>query len=289
MTSVSECTALRHRRHVRGDQDNIHCMKIAHSHKDYSPADWQAMTHWFRTPLGSLLLQHERSHLQDLLKRRFGYHLLQLGCSETLLHEHSPMGHKFSFCPYPDVDTVHTAHARGEAIPLPNESVDLVLLHHALDFSGQQHQLLREVARVLIAGGSLIIVGFNPLSAWGLRALVQGTRQHKSPWNATLLGTRRLTDWLKLLEFQVDQVRHGAYALPVNSERSIRWSGWMENFASRLNWPTGGFYVIHARKQVIPLTPVQRHWRKLPLPAMGLPLAEQTVQPLQQEHPTLDP
>ena len=135
----------------------------------------------------------------------------------------------------------------------------------------------------------MIIVGFNPLSAWGLRTLLPGASNRQSPWNAAALSTRRLTDWLKLLDFQVDQVRHGAYALPVNSERSIRWSGWMETVASRLNWPTGGFYIIHARKQVIPLTPVQRMWRKLPMPAMGLPLAEQAGQAQHQENPPLDP
>ena len=63
----------------------------------------------------------------------------------------------------------------------------------------------------------------------------------------------------------------------------------METVASRLNWPTGGFYIIHARKQVIPLTPVQRMWRKLPMPAMGLPLAEQAGQAQHQENPPLDP
>lgn len=264
-------------------------MKIAHSHSDYSPADWQAMTEWFATPLGRFLLEHERRHLQGLLKRRFGYHLLQLGCAELLLHDSSPMGHRFSFCPHPDNHTLHTARARGEAIPLANESVDLVLLHHALDFSADQHQLLREAARVLIAGGSIIIVGFNPLSSWGLRTLLPGRWARAAPWNASPLGTRRLTDWLKLLDFQVDQVRHGAYALPVNSERSIRWSGWMESIAGRLNWPTGGFYLIHARKQVIPLTPVQRGWRRLPLPAMGLPLTEQAGQASHhKENPALD-
>lgn len=264
-------------------------MKITQHDKDYSQADWQAMTAWFATPLGEYLLQHERRHLQDLLKRRFGYHLLQLGCAETRLHDHSPMGHKFSFCPHGDTRTGHTACARGEAIPLANESVDLVLLHHALDFSSYKHQLLREVARVLIAGGSVVIVGFNPLSAWGLRTLIPGAANRHSPWNAAPLSTRRLTDWLNLLGFQVDQIRHGAYALPVNSERSIRWSGWMETIAGRLNWPTGGFYVIHARKQVIPLTPVQRLWRKLPMPAMGLPLAEPAGQSRHQENSPLDP
>jgi SAM-dependent methyltransferase len=278
---------------TNGDQDTIRTMKITqldkHGAGDPVPEDWQAMTTWFQTPLGQFLLQQERLQLQHLLKRRFGYHLLQLGCAETLLHDLSPMGHRFSFCPHADTATIHTACARGEALPLASESVDQVLLHHALDFSGDRHQLLREAARVLIAGGSLVIIGFNPFSTWGLRAALPGRLIRRSPWNATPLGTHRLTDWLKLLDFQVEHVRYGAYALPVNSESCIRWSSWLAPFASRLNWPTGGFYVIQARKQVIPLTPVQRHWRKLPVPGIGLPLADQLGQTRQQENAALDP
>lgn len=248
-------------------------MKILQHDKHHGLADWQAMTHWFGTPLGQFLLARERACLEPLLKRRFGYHLLQLGCSEALLHDLSPMGHRFSFCPHLGLSTVHNAHARGEAIPLAADSVDLVLLHHALDFCEHQHQLLREVARVLIAGGSVLIVGFNPVSAWGLRSRLSPRRP--GPWNASLLGTRRLTDWLQLLDFKIEQLYYGAYALPVNSPRCIRWSGWVEPLASRLRWPTGGFYVIHARKQVVPLTPLQQRWRRLPVPGIAMPLADQ--------------
>jgi SAM-dependent methyltransferase len=276
-----------------GDQDTIRRMKIAQSSQEedplYNPGDWQAMTAWFGTGLGQYLLQRERDCLQELLKRRFGYHLLQLGCAETLLHDPSPMGHKFSFCPHADAGTLHTACARGEAIPLASGSVDLVLLHHALDFSTQQHQLLREVARVLIAGGSAVIIGFNPLSTWGLRTHLPGRCNGQRPWNASLLGTRRLTDWLKLLEFQVDPPRYGGYVLPVDHPRSLRWSSRLEPLASRLHWPTGGFYLLHARKQVVPLTPVQRSWRKLPMPGIGLPLADQVGTTSHQENVPLDP
>jgi hypothetical protein len=50
------------------DQDTIRPMKIAHNDRNYSPADWLGMTEWFTTPLGDYLLQHERMHVQELLK-----------------------------------------------------------------------------------------------------------------------------------------------------------------------------------------------------------------------------
>ena len=239
---------------------------------------YQDMNAWFRSPLGEKLLTTERKIVESMLSRRFGYHLLQLGCAELLLHDSSPMGHKFSFCAFPEKTTCHSAIARGEEIPLGSESIDLVLLHHALDFSDQQHQLLREVSRILIAGGHVIIVGFNPISSWGIRNKLLWWKQQTPPWHASLLSTLRLTDWLKLLDFQVDQVKYGCYTFPINSPAVIRYSSFLESLANRLNWPTGGIYTIVARKQVIPVTPIQLQRRHLHMHGLGMPIPDKISQ-----------
>jgi hypothetical protein len=83
-----------------------------------------------------------------------------------------------------------------------------------------------------------------------------------------------VTDWLKLLDFQVEQVRYGAYCLPINSPGVIRYSGLLDKLATRLNWPTGGIFMISARKQVLPLTPIQTSWREFASAHVGLPIAE---------------
>lgn len=243
------------------------------SHRDTldTPGFYEAMSHWYRTPLGERLLAAEKQLLDDCLPRRFGYHLLQIGCANLPMYDSSPIGHKFSIT-HNDDTTGHGMVAKGEAIPLASESVDLVLLHHALDFTSYQHQLLREVSRVLIAGGHIVILGFNPLSSWGVRTRTPGHKKH--PWQGRLLSTLRLSDWLKLLDFQVEQVRHGAYYLPINSPRVIRYSGVLDALATRLNWPTGGVYMISGRKQVLPLTPIQTSWREFASANIGLPIAE---------------
>jgi len=238
---------------------------------------YQSMNHWYRTPLGERLLQSEQQLLEKTLPRRFGYHLLQIGCADLPMYESSPIGHKFAItqAAHYEEDEINQAPeilARGDAIPLSSESVDLVLLHHALDYTAAQHQLLREVSRVLIAGGHIVIIGFNPISSWGIRTRFPGRK--KSPWQGKLLSTLRLTDWLKLLDFQVEQVRFGGYCLPINSPGVIRYSGIMDNLAMRLNWPTGGVYMICARKQVLPLTPIQTSWREFASAHVGMPIAE---------------
>ena len=252
---------------------NLGIIMFWKNHRDNldSPGFYSAMSDWYNTPLGESLLKSEQALLEEYLPRRFGYHLLQIGCANMSMFNNSPVGHKFSITH--DIESrEHGMVAKGEAIPLANESVDIVVLHHALDFSSFQHQLLREASRVLIAGGSVVIIGFNPISIWGIRSRFPGPKKH--PWQGKLLSTIRVSDWLKLLDFQIEQVRYGAYALPINSPGVIRYSGLLDKFASRLNWPTGGAYMITAKKQALPLTPIQTSWRDLASAHVGMPIAE---------------
>jgi ubiquinone/menaquinone biosynthesis C-methylase UbiE len=59
-------------------------------------------------------------------------------------------------------------HDFGE-LPFATQSLDLVVLPHVLEFAAEPHQVLREVERVLIPEGQVIICGFNPSSLWGMR------------------------------------------------------------------------------------------------------------------------
>ena len=54
-------------------------------------------------------------------------------------------------------------------LPFATQSLDLVVMPHVLEFSAEPHQVLREVERVLIPEGQVIICGFNPISMWGAR------------------------------------------------------------------------------------------------------------------------
>src|SRR5690606_30958247 len=101
-----------------------------------------------------------------------------------------------------------------EMLPLATDSVDAVLLHHALDFTPDSHRLLREASRVLRPGGRMVVVGFNPVSLWGLGSLLRW-RPQMPPWNARFISRRRITDWLRLLDFHVEQTSYGGFLPPL--------------------------------------------------------------------------
>jgi len=146
-----------------------------------------------------------------------------------------------------------------QAIPLPNNSLDGAVLHHALELVGDPRTAVRELARVLAPGSRLLICGFNPLSLWGLR------RGYARLFDDHFSGLRfinpvRLQDWLTVLGFEVcEEVRYLAYGLPFARRSSrnlptsrlhpVRWGEAVKAVLRKHNPPIGGVYMISAVKQ----------------------------------------
>lgn len=246
------------------------CLK--RRHKLPEPAVlYRDMEAWLASPLGRALAESERRVLEPVLARIFGYHFLQIGVSAESLLDESPVGHRFLFVPEAQANTAH-AIASSEALPLQTESVDAVLIHHALDYTPDSHRLLREASRVLMPGGKLLIVGFNPLSTWGMRRLFRtGTAL---PWSARFISSNRVCDWLKLLEFSVDKISHCGYLMPFTHPRVVRFAPALEQFGRRSAMPLGAAYVIVACKQVMPVTPITPRWPVIARPIIARTLGE---------------
>jgi SAM-dependent methyltransferase len=116
-----------------------------------------------------------------------------------------------------------------------------------LDFSRAPHELLREVERILVPEGHLLILGFNPWSLWGVWRLARRYRG-QPPWNGAFVSQRRLGDWLSLLGFDIVATRRLLHRAPFA----------LPGFAKRgdLRLLPGGVYLLHARKRVSRLVPV---------------------------------
>lgn len=232
---------------------------------------FQEVDAWLQSPLGRELLTTEKEMLEPLLARVFGYHILQLGCSSQSMLGESPVGHKFFFTPS-HINGNRFPVANNESLPLSNGSVDAVLIHHALDFTPDSYRLLREAARVVMPGGKLLIIGFNPVSAWGLRKLFRW--KINLPWSGRFISSGRVIDWLKLLDFRIDKLMHCGYLLPVNNLKMVGLAPKMEGFGRRFLHPLGAVYFIVACKQVMPITPIVARWPRIPRPVIVRPVGE---------------
>src|SRR4051812_25880354 len=200
---------------------------------------------WFASPLGEYLLEKERAYLDDVTPDIFGYHALQLGMPQVDLLRESRIAHRMRIAAaeHPDV------YAKGHELPLATHSIDLVLLPHVLEFAAEPHAVLREVDRVMMPEGRLVIVGFNPWSLWGMKSAL-GYSRNEFPWNGRFVSLLRVKDWLALLGFDVNAGRLVAYAPPFDNPRLRRRFGFMEPAGDRW-WAVGGaVYMLQAIKRV---------------------------------------
>ncbi len=234
---------------------------------------------WYRSPLGQFVYRQERELTENLLKPLHGHRLLQLGVSrEQPLHSSSHFPQKMYASQSTDggIDLC-TELAR---LPFASESVDLLVLHHTIEFSSNPHQLLHEANRILAHRGHLIILGFNPWSLFGLGTRACGLMKHPLWENAQYVSNRRLRDWLRLLGLDVESSRYciGLPPLGRGTLHNILYT--CDEFLTRKNLPVGGVHIIHAQKQVAGMTADKAQWnRRVGSRLIGLTVAKPVASP----------
>lgn len=230
------------------------------------PADTQAQLNvWFQQFPGQAILEMEAEQLSHVLPGLFGYHLLQIGFCQALAPAltNSKISHRMVMnndphsrlqCGYSEVV------AEAEALPYRADSLDVIVLSHALEYSESPHQILREIERCLIPEGHAVFVCFNPVGYSGLWRLFQAWKA-RPPWNGHFLSRTRLRDWLALLGFDVVESRCLFYRPPFKRLGLMRRLEFMERLGQRWWSMFGGVYILVAQKRVATLTPIKPRWR----------------------------
>ncbi|MGD8587447.1 MAG: methyltransferase domain-containing protein [Chromatiales bacterium] len=193
------------------------------------------------------------------MSKLFGYYLVQIGSPDPGLDllRHSPAKNKLIL---DQAQCDLSLRADPRYLPLATDSVDGVVMHHALDFAVDPHQMLREVERILIPDGKLLIIGFNPWSLWGARRLLYLHGQ-QPPWTGHFFPLKRVSDWLLLLGFDLLSVDHLNFRPPLQNHALMQRLAFLEVLGSKA-WPLlGGVYVLEAVKRTLTLTPIKPKWR----------------------------
>ncbi len=213
---------------------------------------------WLQSSQGSYVLEWEQAKIDALVADIFGFHALQLGLPQVdyLRDNRIPLRLKAGESGLVDV------RCDLRQLPFASASLDLVVLPHVLEFLPDPHQMLREVERVLIPEGQVVIAGFNPLSLWGLRRYLPGQREGLFPWNGNYLSVLRLKDWLALLGFEVDRGNFGCYAPPFEQSKWLQRCHFMEPAGDRWWGFAGGTYLLRAVKRVPGMRLVLPAWKE---------------------------
>lgn len=230
---------------------------------------------WLAHPSGRALLEWEQTQVDRLVSDLFGFHAVQLGMPELdalrcnrMPHKWLALDERYASWVQPsettslltDVSAKSDMRFEGTALglrcsfaelPFPSHSLDLVVLPHALELSHDPHAMLREVERVLVPEGRVLIAGFNPTSLWGMthKASRLGLGSNVLSPQGELLAYWRLRDWLRLLNFGIEAGGFGCYRPMTRSAGYWHRLRWMEHAGERW-WPVlGAVYFVVAVKR----------------------------------------
>ena len=236
---------------------------------DTSEAPIIALGSWLQTPVGNYVRRWEQAHLASLTTDIFGFNAVQIGLPElnTLDANRMPYRWMTDIMP-PDTAVKHDSLPMVviqdfAELPFASQSLDLVVLPHILEFAAQPHQILREVERVLIPEGQVIICGFNPASLWGMRqSISRMTGTGFLPKEGEFISLPRIKDWLKLLNMEVGRGHFGCYAPPCTTDKWLNRFDFMEAAGARW-WPYfGAVYIVQAVKRVHGMHLIGPAWEK---------------------------
>ena len=246
---------------------------------------------WFDTCLGQYLLEREQNHFDQAVVDVFGYNAMQIGFPQYDFLRANRMPLRFRAA----LEEGAALRAAPDFLPIETNSIDLVLLPHVLEFSANPHQILREVQRVLMPEGHVIVCGFNPRSLWGVRGFFGLMEEHfpwrgnlismpklkdspvekHFPWHGKFIALPRLKDWLTLLDFEITKDRLCCYAPPFSQEKWLKRFNFMETAGDRW-WPfSGGIYFLTAVKRVHGMRVIKPEWKEVRAARRGMaPIAQ---------------
>jgi SAM-dependent methyltransferase len=205
---------------------------------------------FYDRPLGSLVRRAISQRIRARWSRLPGATLIGVGYAVPFLGSFRNEARIGALMPatqgattWPASGGVRTALYEEEMLPLPDASVDNLLVVHCLEGSGNVRKLLRELWRVLKPEGSLIIVVPNRRGVWArMDTTPFGHGQPYSP--------RQLESALKDALFSpVDRI--GALFMPPIDHVIVRRIGLaIDRIGARI-WPVfAGVIIVEARKEL---------------------------------------
>lgn len=238
----------------------------------------QQWDHWLQQSQGMSLLESEAELLFSLLEKQYGKHTVLLGSprQQPLLNT-SVMPHHLLISPM--ISRSHNSHhieSELHELPIASGSVDLVILPHTLEHTDNPRQLLAEGCRIVKPDGYIIILGFNPISLWGLKKRL--IKNKHTPWLGHFISTRTIKNWLSLAEFQWIKQDSILFRPPMQNQSLYKKLKWIEWIGHRCGSNWGGVYMIMAQNKSIPLIPIRTRWKQqlsgvrlsIPKPTIGI-------------------
>lgn len=198
-----------------------------------------------------------KSQLKSVLRDIFGYYALlysdkarELSEGSIVIRKSVVISDRLSDC---DI------YCQYHELPIASDSIDLALLPEVIETADFPHRTLREVERVLIPEGQVVMLRRNPISWLNCQRIWAEIRRTKSIPSRSY-GKARLNDWFSLLGLEITaeipiSLRYQTMTMKKNNGIGATWLKWfLKHFAN--------YHIIVAKKKVSTLIPIRPSWRR---------------------------
>ena len=241
------------------------------------PADVVELREFYSSPLGITARRLLRTHIGRLWPQPRGDKMAALGYGVPLLRPMMEQGAELiALMPaeqgvayWPQEGQNISCFIDTRDLPLADQSLDRVVVMHAMEALAEPRAILPELWRVLKSNGRVIVIVPNRRGLWAhIDATPFGTGE---PYSRAQI-TKALCDH----GFQIDSVGHALYMPPSSSRWALSLADKFEKYGSRLFPGLGGVIIIEASKQLYaPILTTRRvAQRRFVLPLPSLPVSD---------------
>ncbi len=211
---------------------------------------------FYDTSLGQMVRRVVRRQVRDLWPDVRDMRVLGLGFATPFLRPFlaeaervvAVMPSSQGVLPWPPDGPSLTCLADETEIPLPDRSMDRILMVHALESTETVRAMMRECWRVLSDGGRLLVVVPNRRGIWA--------RLERTPFgNGRPYTSGQLTRLLRDNMFTPQQQSAALFVPPVRSRMLLSSAPALEDVGNRWFQHFGGVLLVEATKQIYGTTP----------------------------------
>ncbi|KQV35205.1 MULTISPECIES: class I SAM-dependent methyltransferase [unclassified Rhizobium] len=245
-------------------------------------ADIVDLRQFYHSPLGRFAEQSIAMALSSVWARLPEERLVGLGYTIPYLDRfRTDTERTFAFMPagqgavnWPVSELSSTALVFDEELPLPDSSIDRVLMVHSLEFAENPRETMKELWRVLAPGGRLVIVVPNRRGVWA--------RMEHTPFGSGRPYSRgQLTSLLRETNFTPGATAEALFFPPSKHKTVLNLRSGFEKIGRSL-WPVfSGVIIVEAQKRLYQGLPVAaRASRRVFVPVLaphGVPTTRESV------------
>ncbi|MDA0260669.1 MAG: class I SAM-dependent methyltransferase [Proteobacteria bacterium] len=231
------------------------------------------LNQFYATSLGQTARRLIRRQIRALWPSTVGMRVLGLGYATPFLRQFrdeaerviAMMPSSQGVSPWPSAEPSLVGLCDEAEIPLPDSSIDRVLMVHALETSEQVRPMLREVWRVLASGGRLMVVVPNRRGIWArVESTPFGTGSPFSP--------PQLERLMRDAMFSPAATLSALYFPPTHRRSLIRLAPAFEKIGGRWAQAVSGVLISEAGKQIFAVTAQSaRRARRIRRPQVAFP------------------